>query len=89
MKRAELAKKRSKSSPKYHIPLCQEMNDKDTKNGRKRNTKKDMRVPVDPLDKSCPGGTLYKYVQSLAPHQKRFYTYLQRETTGASLANWG
>ena len=56
-----------------------DLNDKGTKitftNGRKRDTKKDMRMPVDPLDESCPGGTLYRYVQSLAPHQKRFYTY--------------
>ena len=59
------------------------LNDKGTKitftNGRKRNTKKEMRMPVDPFDEACPGGTLNRYVQSLAPHQIRFYTYPAKE----------
>ena len=55
-----------------------DLKDKGTKitftNGRKRDTKRDMRLPVDPLNLACPGGTLFRYVQALAPSQKRFYT---------------
>ena len=44
-------------------------------NGRKRNTKRAMRLPVHPEDLSCPGGTLFRFKQALAPGQRRWYTY--------------
>ena len=56
-----------------------DLKDKGTKitftNGRKRDTKRDMRLPVDPLNLECPGGTLFRHVHSLALSQERFYTY--------------
>ena len=56
-----------------------QLNDKGTKitftNGRKRDTKREMRLPVDPYDLSCPGGTIYRYVQKCAPYQKHVHCY--------------
>ena len=55
------------------------LNDKSTKlsftKGRMRDTKRDMRLPVDPTNLSCPGGTIFRYAQALAPGGDRFYTY--------------
>ena len=55
------------------------LNDKATKisftNGRKRDTKRAMRLPVDPKNPACPGGTIYRYQQAHSPTADRFHTY--------------
>ena len=55
------------------------LNDKATKlsftNGRVRDTKRGMRLLVDPNNLSCPGGTIFRYVKAMAPGTDRFYNY--------------
>ena len=63
--------------------------------GRKRDTKRAMRLPVYEDDLSCPGGTIYCYSKTLAPNQKRWYCHDASMTqekmyakTGLTLARW-
>ena len=43
--------------------------------GRVRDTKRSMRLHVDPNDLSCHDRTIFRYVQVLPPLADRFYTY--------------
>ena len=70
-----------------------DLKEKDTKitftNKRRRDTNRDMRLPVDPLNLACPGGTLFRYVHSLAPSQERFYNYPTKANELAKLRRIG
>ena len=69
------------------------LNDKATKltfsKGRRRDTKKNVRIPVDPTDQACPGGTIYRYYLTLPPTCKRFYCYSADEKTKSDWARLG